>query len=132
MEIAPASLAQLRQSRDGRWISVDADVGSIAQQIAEIAVDRGIVLSLRVSEVTGIFVVVQHIGDQEQLVTTATECDQRLVESVRKATSPQYDLAAEIDQLEAEKDARQEARRQEQLGDAGERLAHALAKDFKS
>jgi uncharacterized protein YlxW (UPF0749 family) len=131
MELAPASLDQLRQSRDGRWIAVDADVGSIAQQIAEIATDRGIRLSLRISEVTGIFVVVQIIGDEEQLVTTARECDQRLVESVRKATSPQYDLAAEVEQVETEKDVAQEHRRQEQLGDLSERLAHAMTKDLK-
>jgi hypothetical protein len=130
MELSPASLDQLRQSSSGRWMLVDKDVGSVAQQIAEIAADRAISLSLRVSEVTGIFKVVQIIGDTEQLVTSATECDQRLVDSVRKATSPQYDLNAELEQIEREKDSAHEARRQNQLGDAAERLAHAVRRDL--
>jgi rubrerythrin len=130
MHLAPASLDQLRQSQTGSWALVEADVGSVAQQIQEIASDRGVVLELHVSEKTGIFVVKQIIGDEEQLVTTAQECDQRLVDSVRKATSPQYDLAAELDQVEREKDAAFESKRSDKLGDAGERLAHALLKDL--
>jgi hypothetical protein len=130
MHLAPASLDQLRQSQTGRWVHVEADVGSVAQQIEEIARDRGIVLELHLSEKTGIFVVKQILGDNEQLVTTAQECDQRLVDSVRKATSPQYDLAAELDQIEREKDAAFNARHDDQIGDAGERLAHALLKDL--
>lgn len=130
MEIAPASVDQLVQSASGRWIAIDADVGSIAVQIREIARDRGIDLRLRCSEVTGVFKVVQVIDDEEQLVTTAQELDGRLVERVRQVTSPSYDLGAELDKIDAAADAEFWGAQREKVEEVGERLAHAIRKDL--
>lgn len=130
MEIAPASVDQLVQSASGRWIAIDADVGSVAVQIKEIAVDRGIDLRLRCSEVTGVFKVVQVIDDEEQLVTTAQELDGRLVERVRQVTSPSYDLAGELDKIDDAADRQFWGDQREKVEEVGERLAHAIRKDL--
>jgi hypothetical protein len=130
MKINSATIDQLIRSRTGGWIHVEADVGSVAQQIEEIGRDRGATFELRLSERTGIFTVVQILGDEEQLVTTAQECDQRLVDRLRLVTSPSYDLGAEVDRAEAEKDRNFQHAQSEQVGEIGEQLAWAMRKDL--
>jgi NADPH:quinone reductase-like Zn-dependent oxidoreductase len=129
MKIQPASIDQVLQTREGEWLVVHADTGSVALQIEEIARARGAHLELHRSEHNGIYKVVQFLGDEEQLVTTALEADQRLVDKVREVTSPHYDIGAELDKLEAEKDRSFEHQQAEKIGDIGERLAHALRVD---
>jgi hypothetical protein len=130
MRIQPASLAQLQQSASGRWLEIESDVGSVALQLKEIADTLGIELHLRLSEVTGVFKVIQVINGEEQLVTSAQEADQRLVDRVREVTSPQYDLAKAAEALERQKDRDFDHEQAEKVGDVGERLAHALRKDL--
>jgi hypothetical protein len=131
MRIIPATIAQFQQSANGRWVEVDADVGSVALQVKELADQLGVELHLRVSEVTGIFKVVQVMpGGEEQLVTSAQECDGRLVDRLREVTSPSYDLAADADKLEQDKLRQFEHEQAEKVGDVAERLAHALRTDL--
>jgi hypothetical protein len=130
MRIQPASLAQLQQSASGRWLEIESDVGSVALQLKEIADTLGIELHLRLSEVTGIFKVIQVIGGEEQLVTSAQEADQRLVDRVREVTSPSYDLAEAVEAVERDKQRDFDRVQAEKVGEVGERLAHALRKDL--
>ncbi len=130
MKIEPATIAQFQQSASGRWLEIESDVGSVALQIKELADQLGIELHLRVSERTGIFKVVQVIDGEEQLVTSAQECDGRLVERLREVTSPSYDLGGEVDKLEQAKLRNFEHEQSEKVGDVAERLAHALRTDL--
>lgn len=130
MKIQPATIDQVLQTREGEWIVVHADTGSVALQIREIARDRGIHLELHRSDYNGVYKVVQFLGDEEQLVTTAVDADQRLVDKVREVTSPHYDLGMEVDKLEAAKDRDFEHQQSDKVGDAAERLAHALRTDL--
>lgn len=128
MELQPARVDQLVNVR-GRWIGIEADVGGVVAQIVEIGHDRGIDLSVRISEATGVFKVVQTIDGEEQLVTSSTTLDGRLVQRIRQVTAPTYDLAAEAEKLEREKDADFWREQENKVGDAAERLAHAFRRD---
>jgi hypothetical protein len=131
MDIAPASLAQIRMGRDGRRVVVDEDVGNVAAQIHEVDPSLG----LQWNEKGEFFMVVETIGEAggytERLVLTAKECDQRIVERVRQIASPDYDYGAEMDRMDeqAKKDA--DHRFHEETGEVAEHLAHALRKDLQ-
>lgn len=129
-EIRPASLAQVMEGQDGRMLVVPDDVANVARDLR--AIDPS--LRLVFSERSEHYVVMQvrELPDgrtQETLVTTALDCDQRLVERVRKVTHPSYDLAAEL----AKGPQRQERARRERLNDqieaGADKLVHSLRKD---
>lgn len=125
-EISPASLAQVVRGRGGVLMEVESDVQDIARRIKEI--DSS--LHLMFNERTGIFIVYQTLEDgSEHLVTTCTELDARLVERLRKVCSPQYDFAAEVERQDELVDRETERRFREQVGEVGERLAHAIRSD---
>jgi hypothetical protein len=131
MEIQAASVDQMAQARDGRWVAIDADVGSVASLIKEIGDTLGVDFRLHFSERTGIFKVVQFMPDgEEQLVTTATELDGRLVNRLREITSESYDLAAEAEKVEEQARKDFEHAQAERIGEVGERLAHAIRTDL--
>lgn len=128
MDVDPITVDQLKQTKNGRWIVIEGDVGNVAVDLRTLHPD----LRLKVSEANGVFIVSQLdrnnageiVGDH--LVTTAQECDQRLVERVRMLIDPSYDLVAEIDRLDTEADKKREYEFHQMMGDQGERLAHAL------
>jgi translation initiation factor 2 alpha subunit (eIF-2alpha) len=131
VKIQPATITQLQKASTGRWVEIEADVGSVAQQLKEIAENIGVELHLRYSEVTDVFKVVQVMPDgDEQLVTSAQEADQRLVDKVREVTSPRYDLAKEAEEAQHLKDRDFDQVQHDRIGDAAERLGHALRKDL--
>ena len=127
MDIAPASLAQIRMGRDGRRVVVSEDVGNVAAQIHEIDPRLGLVWN----EKGEFFMVVEQDGLTERLVLTAKECDQRIVERVRQIASPDYDYGAEVDRLDAAAEKAKDHRFHEETGEVAERLAHALRKDLQ-
>lgn len=131
MEVQPATLAQVKRLRDGRMIAVDDDVGGVAKDLRAI----GRSLRLRYSESAEVFVVYEvHENNDgsvdEHLVTTAQECDQRLVARVRQIADEDYDYAGELDAIQKQKDRDQASHFHDQVGEIGERLAHAIRKDL--
>lgn len=129
MEIQHASLAQVRKGRDGRRVLVERDVLDVARQLQEI--DPG----LRVWwNEYGEYFAVGHVqpDGSESLVTTVAELTPAVVEHVRRLGSAGYDYAAEL----ARKDQQAEKDRAdvftEQVGEAGERLAHAVRNDIQA
>lgn len=136
-EIEPVSLAQVLEGYDGQMIVVDDDVSGVARDLR--AIDPALVLRYHEPPGggTGHFVVVQVIdeGDRhtEHLVTTAMECDQRLVDRVRKVTHESYDVAAELDsaQRQAARDRAADSPIAKVLDERGDELAFALRRDLR-
>lgn len=126
MEIIPATVAQVARMDSGRLVAVDDDVQNVARDLREI--DPG--LRLRFDEYQEFYVVYHVDGDEESLVTTAQECDQRLVKRAREISRPDYDYGLELEKAEAESKKQADDRFADQTGDVGERLAHALRKDL--
>lgn len=132
-DIEPVPLTQVLEGYDGRMVVVDDDVAGVARDLR--AIDPALVL--RYAERGGHFLVVQVLDEDgrhsEHLVTTAQECDQRLVDRVRKITHPSYDLVAELQRVDAEG---QHAREQNgpiatALAERGDELAFALRRDLR-
>lgn len=128
-EVEPASIDQVRMGRNGKFISVTDDVGGVAKALAEVDPH----LRLRFS-VSGDYFVVYYRPDNAEegdgyLVLTAKECDMRIVNRVRRVGSSDYDYLEEVDRIDREAEAAQEAKHQEAVGEIGERLAHALRRD---
>jgi hypothetical protein len=127
IEIAPATLGQVVQGRGGRLVFVEDDVCNIAQNL------RDIDPSLRLAYNTKgeYFVVYQVLEDgSEHLVTTAQELDGRLVQRVARVCSPSYDTGSELDLLHDQATQAQDERFSQQVGEIGERLAHAVRQDL--
>lgn len=126
MRVEPTSLATFARTRGGKKLLVDDDVNGVARDLAAIS-DR---LELHFNERGEFFVVVQRLDDgTEHMVFTAQECDQRIVNRVREITAPGYDFAAEVERLDVAAEARREHEFNEKMGEAHERLAHAIRKD---
>jgi hypothetical protein len=129
MEIKPATLAQVRAGRDGRRVLVEEDVLDIARRLT--LIDDS--LSLHWNENGEYFVVVQTDRDgREHLVTTAQELDGRLLDRILQLVHPSYDLAGELDRLDAESERAADWRFREKTGAVAEKLAHALRKDVEA
>lgn len=125
MEITPASLTQVFKGRGGRFITVD---GEVARQLRDLDPE----LHLRYSHGGDYFVVYRvdsHTG-KEEMVLTAQECDLRIVNRVRVIAQPTYDFAAELDRIDREHEASIDYEKGQQVGEIGERLAHAIRKDI--
>ena len=130
MEIQPLSIDQFQRDKDGKQVLIQSDVGNVAIDLQKL--DKRLVL--RVTE-SGGFVVFRREqrpngAVKEELVTTATELDQRIVKRVEKIMSERYDLAGELDRLDIEAEKAIDYKRTEEISIAGERLAHALRKDL--
>lgn len=134
MELEPtaASFDQVRTTPSGEMVEIEADVLDIVKQIREIHPD----LRVRYSEAGDYFVVYQILQENGheklQLVTTAQELDGRLVTRIRKVTSPQYDLAKELEENEAALMKQHRHEQREKIGEVSERLMHALRKDMNA
>lgn len=131
MEIEPASLAQVQRGQDGRMVEVSDDVANVAQDLRAL----NPAFRLRYSEAGQHFVVYQVVhlpngSTDEHLVTTAQECDPRLVRRVEEIMAPGYDLAVELDKADREAERRHEHEQAEALGPAAERMAHAMRRDL--
>lgn len=131
--IQPVALQQVVEGFDGRMILVDDDVANVARDLR--AIDPA--LELRYSERHGHFVVVQIIDQDgrrgEHLVTTAEECDQRIVERVRQIADERYDLAAELARVQAqgERDSKANGPLAEAVDENVDRLLHAIRRDLR-
>lgn len=131
IEISPATVAQVHRSRKGVRVAVDDDVQNVARDLRELRST----LVLEFDPVEEFYIVLDRVtladgSTEDRLVTTATECDQRLVSRVRYISGDGYDYAAELDRVEAQAERDRAHEFREQVGDPAERLAHALCKDL--
>lgn len=131
MDITPGSVSQVRRALQGGMVEIHSDVTEVAQRLVEIDPS----LRLRFSEAQGVFVVfeVQQRPDgseEEHLVTTSRECDQRLVNRILELSDPAYDFAGELERLEEQAEKDNEHAYRERTGETVERLRHAMRKDL--
>ncbi len=126
MEIQPASIAQVRKGRDGRQVLIENDVLDVARRIKEI--DESLIL--RYNEFGEYFVVAQIIGDEEKLVLTAQELDERVLHRIKHITHASYNFADEAEKMDKQAKKDEEHAFHERAGEAGEVAAHALRKDI--
>src|SRR5262245_16376795 len=125
--IQPASVIQVRQMMNGRTIIIDDDVGGVALALKR--VDKG--FNLRWSDSAERFVVFhEDEHGQQRFITSAPECDHRLVHRCEKIAAADYDYGEEIDKIDREWDKIHDDNLMEAVGEKGERLAHALRKDL--
>jgi hypothetical protein len=126
MEIKPATLDQIVKGRDGKRHVITNDVGNIAQQLKDI----DSTFELHFNEKTEYFVVLQKIGNEEHMVTTAQELDVRILDRIREVINPNYNYEQESIKIQKESEKEAEHKRKEQVGEIGERLAHAMRTDL--
>lgn len=126
MEIRPATLDQIQKGRNGKKVVITNDVGDVAKKLKEVDPT----LELHYNESAQYFVVIQRVGNIEHLVTTALDLDDRIVERIKKITKPEYNYEEESIAIKKQADKDLEHRRKEQVGEIGERLAHAIRKDL--
>lgn len=131
IEIRPATVGQVARTRLGKNVAVDADVANVARDLRDISPEFRLEYDPH-----GDFFIVSQVrvmpdGSEEiSLVTTAQDCDQRIVRRVREITAPGYDVGAEMERLDREADKRKEHALTERVGPIAEKLAWALRKDL--
>jgi hypothetical protein len=113
-------------TRGGRAFLIEDDVCNVARDLQTIDPS----LRLRFND-QGKYVVYQVREDGEQLVGIYDELDQRIVERAREYTNPAYNLADELDRVDAEREHDRDREFTEQVGDLSERLAHAVREDLR-
>ncbi len=131
IEIQPASLVQVVNSDRHNLVEVGQDVLDVVAQLKQIDPD----LHVFYDEHEEFFVVEHHVHNldgsvDENLVLTAQQLDQRIVERVRFISSSSYDFVAEGERMEDEARKREERLFSEQRAPVLEELAHALRKDL--
>jgi hypothetical protein len=135
LELEPprASLGQLQLTNRLEMVRIDADVLGVAEALRRI--DPG--LTLLFDKGQAVFVLYWRGlrgGDVvEELVGAYTELDQRIVRLIERIDAQgrgRYDLATELDRLEAAQDREHDHAVSEQLGAAGEELQFAMRRDL--
>jgi hypothetical protein len=116
----------------GELVEVSDDVLGIATDLRNLDPN----LRLRYSEKQEVWLVYQvehHPLSNEplrkQLVTTSVELNPQLVMRVQKVMNPSYDLAGELEKIDAQQKRDIAHARREEIGPKAERLAHAMMKD---
>ncbi len=126
MDLQPASIAQVRQGKRRR-ITVEADVGSVVQQIKEIDPRLGVIWD----DDGEFFAVVEQDGLKQRIVLTSQELDQRVLDRLRFIVSDGYDYVGEIEAIDAKADREKDHKFREETGEIAERMAHGLRKDLQ-
>lgn len=131
-DIAPASIEQVREGRNGKIHLITEDAGGVAAGLRQI--NPG--LKLRYSEAGNYYVVYFKDPDThvEEFVKTYQTCDARIVEDIarirKENESPGYSYADELDKQEQDAEKERDRQFTEKTGDAAERLHHAIRKDL--
>lgn len=131
IDIEPASIAQVKRTDRGKLVAVDDDVQNVANDLAEI--DKGLKLSYDPDQDIYIVFHKRVEGDgsvSEHLVTTARECDQRIVWRVKEISLPGYDYAAELERVEAAAKKARDDQFREEIAPLAEELRHAMRRDL--
>lgn len=128
IEITPASLVHVNRGRGGSFVTIEDDVLDIAKQIQQVHPE----FRLQYNEDGEYFRVVQETpGFRAHTVTTALEADQRLVTRLRALVQdPDANRRAQ-EAEEARVDRHHDHKLSEAVGEASERLAHAIREDLR-
>lgn len=129
--------AQLALSNRLELVRVDKDVLHVAETLARI--DPG--LQMFHDENQGVFVLYWKGAREkdgrvelvEDFIGAYTELDQRIVRLIERIDGQgrgRHDLQRGLDRLEAEKDAEHEWEQAQLVGEAGDRLRHAIRRDL--
>jgi hypothetical protein len=129
VDIERASFAQVIEGRGGQTVTITEDVGDIASRLKQI--DERLVL--RWNERGEYFQVIECLPDgSESLVTTRQVIGPELVEHVAKLGKRTITLAAEVEEIDRKAEREKDWRFEQEMGEIGERLAHALRKDTEA
>lgn len=147
MIVEPANFNQIRLDEDGTYVEIDADAGSVAEDLRRI--DAG--FKVRFGKRGKSWIVFHewhpgcpHNGDglegSTYLVLTAqarqtnsgvwSGLDQRVVRRVEEIGHPGYDYAGELERASKRRAKQEQARRDELVGKMAEDAAHAIRKDL--
>lgn len=140
MEIRPASITQLSNARNGRYVEIGDDVQGVANALWNI--DKHI--RLRYSEAGDYFCIYwtdnPNLADEDEgehttyLIFTAQDLDHRIVKHMEevywRCKQPGYSFADELDAHEEKAKAEDRHKWSEQHGEMWEKLAHAMRRDL--
>jgi hypothetical protein len=129
MDIVRAPLPVVQASIGKRRILIESDVFNIVEQLQEISptlsvnfIDQG---------ENGWYSIVETTPDgREHHVTTVLELTPAVVEHVKMLGSESYDAVAEMEKMDDQAALDKKRRFAERIGEVGERLHHALRKDY--
>lgn len=130
-----ASLGELQLTNRLEMIRVDHDVLGVAESLKRIDLGLTLLYDKKQDVYVLYWVGFKKGTDQmvEELVGAYKELDQRIVRLIERLDAQgrgRYDLQAELDKLERQKDRENDAAHHEKVGDAAERLRHALRVDL--
>lgn len=128
MDIERADLVSVQRGIKGELIAIEDDVLDVVRRLREI--HGG--LNVRWNERGEYFVIYELCDDgRERLVTTVKELDPRLIRHFEMLASESWDAVAEMEKMDdqAERDKKQAFA--EKMGESGERLHHAIRKDYE-
>jgi len=132
MDIEHADLIQVQRAIGGRHagalVTIENDVLDVVRRLKEIDPHLGVYWN----EVGEYFVIYEMCDDgAERLVTTVKELDPKLISYFERLAHESWDVVAEMEKMDdlAEKDKKY--RFAERVGEIGERLHHALRKDYE-
>lgn len=131
MEIRHASLAQVRRGRDGRRVAITEDLHDIVARLQEI--DPG--LKVFWNEYGEYYTIVETLADGSEGLVTNVPSDglnAQLVDYVRMLGSERYSYIEEAERADAKAQAEGTHRFEEEIGEQGEKMAHAIRKDLEA
>jgi len=128
LDIEHADLLQVQRGIGGELITIDDDVLDVVRRLKEISP----ALNVRYNEHEQYFVIYELCTDgRERLVTTVKELDGRLISYFEMLASESWDAVAEMERMDDQAEVNKKYRFAEKIGEIGERLHHALNKDFE-
>lgn len=127
MELDRPSLSQVITGMHGELVTVEDDVLEVARRLKDIHPD----LSVRWNQQGEYFTIYEDCPDGvERLVTNVKHLDGRLISYFERMAHESWDAVKEIEKMEAATDRERDHAMKERIGEIGERLHHALRKDF--
>ncbi len=129
MDIEHSSLTQVQRGIGGELVTIEDDVLDVARRLKEIHPS----LHVYFNEQGGYFTIYELCDDgRERIVTNVNELDGRLIGYFEMLASESWDVIAEMDRMDDQAGRDKEHRFAEKVGEIGERLHHALRKDFQA
>lgn len=132
MDIEHADLIQVQRAIGGKYdgclVAIEDDVLDVVRRLKAIDPHLGVYWN----EVGEYFVIYEMCDDgRERLVTTVKQLDSRLISHFEQLASESWDVIAEMEKMDDLAEKEKKRRFAEKVGEIGERLHHALRKDYE-